>query len=246
MVDEIYRTLTYGEIGHCRIVDLAMPGELAFAEQCVEFSEVCERLAWDEQARVLVLYFSGAMSYPSLGDPMDRSSFVEQTAKLRQPVIAAIRGDATGFGLELALACDIRIACEDARFGFPEIREGRMPSHGGTQRLPRLIGQAKAMQMLLTGELIHAVDAQRAGLIHRIVSSDTLIRAAKDMGGEMAQKSPLSLSYVKEALYSGRDLTLDQGLKMELDLYLLLFSTSDRTEGITAFKEKRKPDFKGN
>jgi enoyl-CoA hydratase/carnithine racemase len=246
MTDEIFRTLTYREIGHCRIVDLAdCVDDRVFAGQCAEFSEVCERMIWDEQARVIVLSFSGARFEPEPSVLIDGSSLVEQTAKLKQPVIAAISGNATGFGLELALACDIRIACEGAHFGFPLMREGRMPSHGGTQRLPRLIGQAKAMQMLLAGEMMEAAEAQRIGLIHRITPAAALLQSAIDMADAMARKSPLSLSYAKEAISSGRDLTLDQGLKMEMDLYLLLFSTSDRTEGITAFKEKRNPDFKG-
>jgi enoyl-CoA hydratase len=241
-----YQTLTYREIGHCRMVDLAeCADDGAFNEQCVEFSEVCERLIWDEQVKVIVLCFSGEMIDPDRNYSMEQSSLVEKMAKLKQPVIAAIRGNATGFGLELALVCDIRIAGDTACFGFTQINQGIMPSHGGTQRLPRLIGRARAMQLILTGELIDAAEAQRAGLIHRIVAPEQLNNSAMEMAAEMAGKSPLSLSYVKEAIYSGQDLTLDQGLKMEQDLYLLLFSTSDRTEGISAFKEKRKPDFKG-
>ena len=217
----------------------------AAALQCSEFSEVCDRIQWDEQARVVALFFGGERPDPKLDEPLDRSSLVEQAARLKQPVIAAIRGNATGYGLELALACDLRIAGENARFGLSQLRDGRIPSHGGTQRLPRLVGQARAMHMILTGEFMSAMEALRIGLIHRIVPVDGLLQSATNMAREMARKSPLSLSYTKEALYGGRDLTLDQGLKMELDLYLLLFSTSDRTEGITAFMEKRKPDFKG-
>jgi enoyl-CoA hydratase len=175
-----------------------------------------------------------------------REFLVGPVAKLKQPVIAAMRGDAVGIGLELALACDFRIGTENARFGLPQIREGRIPSNGGTQRLPRLVGQGKAIQMILTGELIDAAEACRIGLINRIVKPESLMSAAMALAEEMAGKSPLACSYAKEALYRGGDLSLDQGLTTELDLYLLLFSTSDRTEGITAFKEKRKPDFKGN
>jgi len=246
MTTPIYQTLTYQEAGCCRVVDLmdCKDDEMS-AMQCAEFSEVCDRMQWDEKVRVVVLFFGGERSDPELNDPEDRSSIVEQAAKLKQPVIAAIRGNATGFGLELALACDLRIASENARFGLSQIWEGRMPVHGATQRLPRLIGQARAMHMILTCEFIGAAEAQRIGLIHRMVPAGGLLASATNMAEEMARKSPLSLSYTKEALYGGGDLTLDQGLKMELDLYLLLFSTSDRTEGVTAFMEKRKPDFKG-
>jgi enoyl-CoA hydratase len=174
------------------------------------------------------------------------SSVVDPIAKLKQPVIAAIRGDAVGIGLELALSCDVRIGTENARFGLTQVKEGRIPSNGGTQRLPRLVGQGKALEMVLTGELIDAAEAYRIGLIHRVVAPELLMSTASGMAREMAAKSPLSLSYAKEALYSGRDLTLDQGLRTELDLYLLLFTTLDRTEGITAFREKRKPGFRGN
>jgi enoyl-CoA hydratase/carnithine racemase len=242
--DQIYKSLTCQEIGHCRVVDLTARQDDDGAETCFDdLAELCDRLAWDEQARVVLLSFDGELSAPH--GEVERFSLVEPVARLKQPVIAAIRGNATGLGLELALACDIRIGTEDARLGFPQIREGLMPSNGGTQRLPRLIGQAKAMQMILTGELIDAGEAERVGLINRVVSTGALMNSAMELAQDMAAKSPLSLSYAKEALYSGKDLTLDQGLRMELDLYLLLFSTSDRNEGITAFREKRKPEFKG-
>jgi enoyl-CoA hydratase/carnithine racemase len=245
-------TLKYWESGGCRFVDFnhhdfasSRAQEDVDAARFSELAEICDRIAWDEQARVIVLYFGGDIKEPDQCGDRKQISLVEPVARLKQPVIAAIQGDAIGIGLELALACNIRIANENARFGFPQIGEGQIPSNGGTQRLPRLIGQAKAMEMILTGELIDAGEALRVGLIHRIVSSGAVIAAATDMAREMSEKSPLSLSYAKEALYSAGDLTLDQGLNKEMDLYLLLFSTSDRIEGLTAFKEKRKPQFDG-
>ncbi len=244
MGEQIYRTITCRDDGHCRIVDLAAGAcEEAAESRFIELAEECDRIAWNEQTRVVVLSFDGEL--PVSYREVQNSAFVESVAGLKQPVIAAIRGNATGLGLELALACDLRIGTEGARFGFPEIRKGLVPCHGGTQRLPRLIGQAKAMHMILTGELIDAVEAKRTGLMHRIVPSGALINAAMELAKDVAEKSPLSLSYAKEALYKGRDLTLEQGLQLELDLYLLLFSTSDRAEGITAFREKRDPKFEG-
>jgi enoyl-CoA hydratase/carnithine racemase len=209
--------------------------DLASIQAESEVADLCEQLAWDEETRVVVFVFDGGM----------KNSYSGHVSQLKQPVIAAIRGDALGSGLELALACDIRIGTESSRFGLPQIREGLIPSDGGTQRLPRLIGPGKAMEMILTGESIDAGEACRLGLLNRIVAGKDLLDTAINMAEEMAQKSPLSLSYAKEALYSGMDFTLEQGLQMEMDLYLLLFSTQDRTEGITAFKEKRKPQFKG-
>jgi enoyl-CoA hydratase/carnithine racemase len=209
--------------------------DLAAIHSESELAELCEQLAWNEETRVVVLLLDGAIE----------SSYSRHVSQLKQPVIAAIKGDALGPCLELALACDIRIGTESSRFGLPQIREGQMPSGGGTQRLPRIIGPGKAMEMTLTGMTIDAGEACRIGLLNRVVAKENLIAAAMSIAEEMATKSPLSLNYAKEALYSGMDLTLDQGLKMELDLYLLLFTTSDRTEGIAAFKEKRPPEFKG-
>jgi enoyl-CoA hydratase/carnithine racemase len=227
----------YSRIGYCRVIDIAA------APENDALAEACEEIAWDEQARAVVLAFDGSIKLQA--SQLEAISPVERVAKLKQPVIAAIRGNAVGFGLELAMACDIRIGAEGARFGLDQVKEGIIPSNGGTQRLPRLVGYGKAMQMILTGESMDAAEALRIGLINRIVSADALMDSAMEMAQEMATKSPLSLSYSKEALHNGRDLTLDQGLRMELDLYLLLFSTSDRVEGIASFKEKRKPDFKG-
>jgi enoyl-CoA hydratase len=240
------------KIGNYAIIDLAgMPAkDVPAAQIAADLAELCEQIAWDDQIRVVLLSFDGAMNEEPQTEPnqsggLDGFSLTEPVASLKQPVIAAIRGDALGLGLELALACDIRIACENARFGLPHIRQGKMPSDGGTQRLPRLIGQSKAMQMILTGESIDAKEACRWGLINRIVTSASLMDTATEMVRDMAEKSPLSLSFAKEALYKGMDLTLDQGIRMELDLYLHSFTTADRTEGITAYKEKRKPKFEG-
>jgi enoyl-CoA hydratase len=250
--DEVCGALTCRSLGDFVVLDMA-PHPLdsaAAAQMAIDLAELCNRIAWDERVRVVVLSFDGGMD---MGEPPDfacidsieRLSPVEPIAELKQPVIAAIRGDALGPGLELALACDIRIGTENARFGLPQVRRGYMPAAGGTQRLPRLIGRGKAMEMILTGEAINADEASRLGLINRVVPPESLMQTAKDMAREMAEKSPLSLSYAKEALHKGLDLTLDQGIKMEMDLYLLLFSTTDRVEGITAFKEKRKPKFEG-
>jgi enoyl-CoA hydratase len=249
--NQTYRTLAYEESGYCRVVHLSLTDDETAAIQAMELCEVCDRIAWDEEARAMVLALSGPANEMGLNDSIlshdvERSSLVEPVAKLRQPVIAAIRGDAIGIALELALACDIRIGTETSRFGLPQVLDGRMPSNGGTQRLPRLIGYARAIKMILTGELMDAEEAKRAGLLSRVVPSDTLMKSAMEMAHDMATRSPLSLSYAKEALYGGRDLTLDQGIRMEMDLYLLLFTTSDRTEGITAFRQKRKPKFEGS
>ena len=216
-----------------------------------EMADACERIAWDEEARVVVLAFGDGWVSAVEEDPAflraqgTAPTFVESIASLMVPVIAAIKGDAVGLGLELAMACDIRIGTTGARFGLPAVRKGSMPSAGGTQRLPRLVGLAKATEMILLGTLIDGAEAESIGLLNRLTAPLEVMSTAAAMAEEMASKSPLSLAYVKEALHKGMDLTLDQGMRMELDLYLLLFSTSDRVEGITAFKEKRSPRFEG-
>ncbi len=232
----------YTETGYCRIIDLG-----AVSSTSTDLDELCEMVSWDEEARVVLLCLNPDVN-TLLKDktPLEGLAFVNSLAKIKLPVIAAIQGNAIGLALELALACDIRIGSASACFGLDQIQKGQIPSNGGTQRLPRLIGKAKAMHMILTGDLIDSAEACRIGLIHKAVEPESVVGVAAQMAQDMATKSPLSLSYVKEALYSGADLTLDQGLKLELDLYLHLFTTFDRTEGINAFREKRKPQFKGN
>ncbi len=214
-----------------------------------ELEDLCAEVNWDDETRVVVLAYPGKIFDSTVEGTewgeVEQASLVAPVAQLKQPVIAAIEGDAMGIGLELALACDIRIGTEDARFGLPQICGGLIPSAGGTQRLPRLIGPGKAMEMILTGARVDAREARRIGLIHRVVPGPELMDTAATLAADMAERSPLAMGCVKEALHSGLDLTIDQGMRMELDLYLLLFTTRDRIEGITAFKEKRKPDFEG-
>ena len=245
--------MNYQKIDHCVIIQIDRPldEQGTIAQVSNELTDLCSEISWTDETRVVVLTFVGNLFSSSEAKgvqygKIEPLSFVEPIAQLKQPVIGAIKGDAVGLGMEMALACDIRIGTEGARFGMPQIREGLIPSAGGTQRLPRLIGRGKALEMILTGELIDAAEAERIGLIHRVVPSGELVNVAIGLAREMASKSSLATSYVKEALYSGMDLTLDQGMRMELDLYLLLFTTEDRTEGIKAFREKRKPQFKGS
>ncbi len=164
---------------------------------------------------------------------------------IEKPVIAAINGDALGQGLELALACDIRIASQKAHFGFPNVAMGLIPSDGGTQRLPRIIGRGKALELIFTAEIISAAEALETGLISKAVSPESLIAEVDALAKAMTSKAPISLRYIKEAINKGLDLTMEQGLRLEADLYFLLHTTSDRTEGIKAFQQKINPEFKG-
>jgi len=253
----IYETLSLQKIDHIIVIEIAgcREDQAKAIRQHDEMMELCEEIAWDKELRVVVLTGKGekALSFgTNLIDPGSLNywgprfaSWAEPISNFDQPVIAAIQGDATGQGLELVLACDIRIATEASRFGLPHIEEGLIPWDGGTQRLPRLIGRAKALEMILTGEMIDAQEAYRIGLVNKVVPLDKLITVAMDMAKEIASKGPIALRYAKEAVYKGMDMTLEQGLRLEADLYLLIHTTKDRTEGIRAFQEKRTSKFEG-
>ncbi len=213
-----------------------------------ELSTACEEINFDTAVRAVIITGAEGKAFCTglPGRRRDGSySLSIPVAALECPVIAAINGDATGLGFELALACDIRIASANARFKLPYLEKGLIPSDGATQRLPRLIGRARAIELMLTGEDIWADEACRIGLISRVTADNKLMPTVLEMGKEMAAKATLSLKYCKEAVLKGLDMTLDQGLRLEGDLYFLLHTTEDRTEGITAFKEKRKPHFNG-
>jgi enoyl-CoA hydratase/carnithine racemase len=165
--------------------------------------------------------------------------------KIWKPIIAAINGWCLGGGLELALACDLRIAAEHARFGQPEINIGYMPGGGGTQRLPRFIPWAKAAELLLTGEPIDAQEAYRVGLVNKVVPLDQLMSTAKDMAELICRKGPLGVRASKEAMIRGYSMPLEEGLELERSLNNSLRDTEDFIEGASAFKEKRQPDYKG-
>jgi enoyl-CoA hydratase len=162
-----------------------------------------------------------------------------------KPVIAMINGYCLGGGCELALACDIRIASETASFGQPEINLGIIPGGGGTQRLTRLVGEGKAMELILTGEIIDAKHAFAIGLVNHVVPPDQLEAKTMEIAGRIADKGPIALRLAKEAVKLASRSNLDEGLKREVDLFALCFATEDKDEGVKAFLEKRKPQFKG-
>ncbi len=162
-----------------------------------------------------------------------------------KPVIAAINGFCLGGGCELAMACDIRIASEKARLGQPEVNLGILPGGGGTQRLPRLVGMGNALKLLYTGDMIPAPEALRIGLVDEVVPHDQLMDRARELAGAIAQKSPVALQLIKEAVRASVRTSLDEGLRHETTFFGLAFSTEDKEEGVKAFLEKRKADFKG-
>lgn len=213
-----------------------------------ELGTVCSEINLDTGVRAVIISGPEGKPFCKTADTLKKKlspPLAAPVAGLCCPIIAALNGNVSGRALELALACDIRVASRTARFSFPGITKGTTPSDGGTQRLPRLVGKAKAMELLLTGETIGAGEALRIGLINRLAKKAELHNTVLEMGKEMAGKATLSLQYCKEAVLKGLDMTLEQGLRLEGDLYYLLHTTEDRTEGIMAFREKRKPVFKG-
>jgi enoyl-CoA hydratase/carnithine racemase len=235
--------LNSSEKGNCIDLDMA-----------IEIVETCNLINNDEDIYVAVLAGSGEIFCSGQEHPLDiekqyqiliKRNPIEAIASLNCPVIAAINGDAIGEGLELALACDIRIASDRARFSLPQISLGMIPVNGGTQRLTRIIGKGKAMEMILTGDLIESPEALEIGLVAKVVPSNKVLSEVETIAKSLAAKAPFALRYCKEAINKGLDLTLGQGLRLEADLYFLLHTTADRTEGIQSFMQKRPPEFKG-
>ena len=174
-----------------------------------------------------------------------RGDFRAKLVGMGKPSVAAVQGFALGGGCELALCCDFRVAAEDAQFGLPEINLGSIPAGGATQRLPRLIGTTRALELLMTGDRLPADEAYRLGLLNRVVARDELAGAASELAEKVAAKAPLAVRYLREAVYRGLDLPLDEGIRLEAYLGGLLRTTEDRVEGLAAFREKRPPNFQG-
>ena len=216
-------------------------------------SECCHQIRMNDEISVLVITGRAFGVF----DIEDRTGYIgeelpgyipisQSIGECEKPVIIGILGDAVDLGLEMALACDVRVSSETSRFGFCHVKGGLMPWDGGTQRLARTVGKAKALEMILTGELIDAREANRIGLVSRVVPAEEVVPTVVGLAKDLASKSPISLEYCKEAINKGMDLTIEQGLRLEADLYFLMHTTHDRQEGIKAFQEKRKPEFKGN
>ena len=178
-------------------------------------------------------------------EQMAAHSVASSVAGIGKPTVAAIEGDALDQGLELALACDMRVVGEHARLGMTQAAEGGLPWDGGTQRLPRLIGRSRALEMLLMARVLGGQEAAAIGLATEVTAPGRALERAMDAARVMEAHGPLALRYLKEAVYKGADLSLDQAMRMEGDLATLLHSTQDRAEGLRAFADKRRPEFTG-
>ena len=244
-----YQTIIYEKKGHVCNIILNRPqvGNAVNTLMADELTDVCKAIQCDE--KIIVVIFKAVGDVFSIGsDPEEHDAkcdVSEVIAGLETVTIAAIDGVAIGEGLELVLACDIRVASDRASFCLPHTAHGLIPSGGGTQRLPRLVGKGKALEMILTAEPIGAEEALSIGLVSKVVSPAKLFTVVEQWAERITTQAPTALRYAKEAVNKGMDISLEQGLRLEADLYFLIQTTEDRMEGINAFKEKRPPRFKG-
>lgn len=256
-----YETITVEKRGGVAILTINRPDKLNALNNAVHAEGVAalDELRSDDEVRVLVITGAGEKSFIAGADisefagksPLDqRNSFYKRTLfnsidTFPKPVIAMVNGFCLGGGNELALACDIRICTPNAKFSQPEINLGIMPGGGGTQRLTRLIGEGRSMEMMLTGDMIDAETAHKFGLVNHVYNADELEAKTMELANKIAEKAPIALQLCKEAVKFASRSNLDEGLRREVDLFAICFSTEDKTEGVSAFLEKRKPVFKG-
>jgi enoyl-CoA hydratase len=244
-----YRVIRLNRPEALNALNTALMGELTVALDDAESDPAvrCVVLTGSEKAFAAgadIREMSG-LDFPEtyLSDFITRTH--ERAAHFRKPLIAAVSGYALGGGCELAMMCDIVIAADTAKFGQPEVTLGIGPGMGGSQRLARAVGKAKAMDMVLTGRLIDSAEAERCGLVSRVVPAADLMAEAEAAAAKIAALSPVAVTVCKEMVESAFETTLNQGLKTERRLFQSLFATEDQKEGMAAFLEKRKPAFKG-
>jgi enoyl-CoA hydratase len=225
-----------------------------------EFDKVFDLIEQDDEIRALIITGAGEKAFMAGADikELEARDFVlgrQQTkrrqevfnriAEMKIPVIAAVNGFALGAGLELAIACTLRVACEEAKLGSPEVNLGIIPGDGATQRLPRIVGFGRAMEMILTGDFVDAQEAYRIGLVNKVVTREELMEAAKKLAGKIASKAPLAIQCGKEAVNRSMEVGIYEGLAHESYLHAFTCASEDKKEGVAAFLEKRKPVFKG-
>ncbi|MDQ3221411.1 MAG: enoyl-CoA hydratase/isomerase family protein, partial [Acidobacteriota bacterium] len=251
-----YETITIERRDKVAILTINRPDKLNALNKLVHTEGVAalDELKRDDSVRVLVITGAGEKSFIAGADINEfggqtpvtqRNTFYEKTFfnsidAFPKPVIAMVNGFCLGGGNELALACDLRLASENARFSQPEINLGIIPGGGGTQRLTNLIGEGRSMEMILTGDMIDAQTALNFGLVNHIYAAEELEEKTMELAAKIAEKAPIALQLAKEAVKFAARSNLDEGLRREVDLFAICFSTEDKQEGVAAFLEKRK------
>jgi len=225
-----------------------------------ELDRLCDMLAKDKSVKVVIITGAGDKAFVAGADitymqPMTAAegrewakfgqAVMNKIENLPQPVIAAVNGFALGGGCELAMACDIRIAADKAKFGQPEVSLGIPPGFGGTQRLARLVGKGRAKELLYTGDMIDAAEALRIGLVNKVTAAEELLSAARAMAEKIMSRSPAGVRMCKAAVNEGLDADLETAVAYEAEVFGLCFATADQKEGMAAFIEKRKANFTG-
>ena len=257
-----YENLLLEYLGEIAIIKLNRPKALNALNHSTlqELATALDEIGHNQEIRVVLLTGTGEKAFVAGADILQMKDFdpfqarnfamfgqavFRQLEALPQPVIAVVNGYALGGGCELALACDIRLASENAKFGQPEVTLGLTAGFGGTQRLPRLVGAGVASELLLSGDIIDAYEALRVGLVNHVYPPDMLMEAALAMAQRIAGQAPKAVQLTKRAIQTGSNMDLDSALAYEAELFGLVASTEDQKEGCRAFLEKRKPDFKG-
>ncbi|MGA2402839.1 MAG: enoyl-CoA hydratase-related protein [Syntrophobacteraceae bacterium] len=225
-----------------------------------EFGDKVERLQWDPEVRVIIITGAGEKAFCAGADLKERASLGEDQVRqfiftirnlfsfiesMRKPVIGAVNGVALGGGTELALACDIRIASENATMGLTETRLAIIPGAGGTQRLPRIIGRGKAKELIFTGRRVNAREALEIGLVNKVAQPGALIETCLEMASMICEAGPVAITQAKYAINQGLEVDIHTGLAIESNAYWVTIPTEDRLEGLAAFREKRAPVYKG-
>ena len=257
-----YKFLLYSKEEGIGTVTINRPESLNAlnGEVFTELYKLFQEIEDDQDVRVVILTGSGEKAFIAGADiaemqaqsSVEIRSFIDKGRRasdriytLSKPVIAAINGFALGGGCELAMCCDLRVASENAKFGQPEINLGTIPGGGGTQRLSRLIGMTRAKELIYTGNTIDANTAFTMGLVNKVVPPENLMAEAKELARKLLSKSSIALALAKKAITSGANMNLPSGLDLEAECFALSFATEDQKEGMSAFLQKRKPEFKG-